>query len=110
MNFRNTMLLSISLLRSLLIDYDKLSEEEKRYAQHYATHLDFVIYNKLGRNPVLAIEVDGYEYHKTTSRQGERDKMKNQILEKYKLPLLRFSTTGSGERERLIKKLNMIHN
>ena len=95
-------------LRNLLLDFSKLTAEEERYARHHATHLDFLIYNKLGKNPVLAIEVDGYEYHKIESRQAERDRMKNEILEKYKIPLVRFSTTGSGEKESLINKLNEI--
>lgn len=92
-------------LRSLLLDFSRLSPEEERYARHYATHLDFLIYNKLGKNPVLAVEVDGYEYHKIESRQAERDHMKNEILDKYKIPLLRFSTIGSGEKEKLINVL-----
>lgn len=97
-------------LRNLLLDFDKLSEEEERYAKHHATHLDFLIYNKLGKNPVLAIEVDGYEYHQTGTRQSQRDAMKNEILEKYGVSLLRFSTTGSGEREKLIRRLTVIKN
>ena len=95
-------------LRNLLLDCTRLSAEEERYAQHHSTHIDFLIYNKLGKNQVLAIEVDGYEYHKKESRQSERDQMKNEILKKYGVPLLRFSTTGSGEKERLKKKLNEI--
>ncbi|SIS70401.1 Protein of unknown function [Chryseobacterium ureilyticum] len=95
-------------LRNLLLDFSRLSFEEERYARHHATHLDFLIYNKLGKNPVLAIEVDGYEYHKTESQQAGRDRMKNDILEKYKIPLLRFSTTGSGEKERLITALTKL--
>jgi len=95
-------------LRNLLLDFDHLSDEEERYAKHHGTHLDFLIYNKLGKNPVLAIEVDGYEYHIKESRQSHRDVMKNEILEKYGVALLRFSTTGSGERERLVNRLNEI--
>jgi len=34
--------------------------------------------------------------------------MKDAILEKYGLPLLRFSTTGSDEQERLVRKLDML--
>lgn len=93
-------------LRNLILNFDKLSAEEEKYCKHYATHLDFLIFNKLGKSPVLAIEVDGYEYHQKESRQAERDAMKNGVLEKYGIPLVRFSTTGSGERERLIKKLS----
>lgn len=95
-------------LRSLLSDYEKLSAEEERFARHHAAHLDFLIFNKLGKNPVLAIEVDGYEYHRKESRQSERDHLKNEILDKYGIPLLRFATTGSGEKEKLIKKLNQL--
>lgn len=51
-------------LRNLLLDFSKLSAEEQRYATHHSTHLDFLIYNKLGKNPILVIEVDGYEYYK----------------------------------------------
>ncbi|MCS4224658.1 hypothetical protein M2408_000738 [Sphingobacterium sp. BIGb0165] len=34
--------------------------------------------------------------------------MKNTILEKYNLPLLCFSTTGSSERDRLVRELDEI--
>lgn len=95
-------------LRNLVLDFSKLTPEEEKYARHHATHLDFIIYNKLGKNAVLAIEVDGYEYHKSGSRQSERDMMKNGILGKYGVPLLRFSTTGSGERDQLISALNVL--
>lgn len=95
-------------LRNLILDYSKLTEEEEKYTRHHSTHLDFLIYNKLGKNPVLAIEVDGYEYHKQASIQSNRDKMKNEILEKYSMPLLRFSTIGSGEVEKLVQTLSVI--
>jgi superfamily I DNA and/or RNA helicase len=95
-------------LRNVIRDYSKLTEEEQKYARHYNTHLDFLIYNKLGKNPILAIEVDGFEYHKAGTEQSERDKKKDRILAKYELPLLRFSTTGSGEKQKLIDKLTEI--
>ncbi|GHU62569.1 DNA helicase [Bacteroidia bacterium] len=95
-------------LRTIIRDNSKLTEEEQKYARHRSTHLDFLIYNKLGKNPILAIEVDGYEYHKVGTDQAERDKRKDSILAKYGLPLLRFSTTGSGEKQKLIDKLTEI--
>ena len=67
-----------------------------------------MIYNKLGKNPILAIEVDGFAYHKKGSRQAKRDEMKDKILEKFDLPLLRFATNGSNEKQKLIGKLNEI--
>lgn len=95
-------------LRNVIRDFSKLTEEEQKYARHCNTHLDFLIYNTLGKNPILAIEVDGFEYHKAGTEQSERDKKKDRILAKYKLPLLRFSTTGSGEKQKLTDKLTEI--
>jgi len=95
-------------LRNVIRDFSKLTEDEQKYARHCNTHLDFLIYNKLGKNPILAIEVDGYEYHKAGTEQAERDKKKDRILAKYELQLLRFSTTGCGEKQKLIDKLTEI--
>jgi superfamily I DNA and/or RNA helicase len=95
-------------LRNVIRDFSKLTEEEQKYARHCNTHLDFLIYNTLGKNPILAIEVDGFGYHKAGTEQSERDKKKDRILAKYELPLLRFSTTGSGEKQKLIDKLTEI--
>ncbi|MBV5314104.1 MAG: AAA family ATPase [Prolixibacteraceae bacterium] len=95
-------------LRNVIRDFSKLTEEEQKYARHCNTHLDFLIYNTLGKNPILAIEVDGFEYHKAGTEQSERDKKKDRILAKYDLPLLRFSTIGSGEKQKLMDKLTEI--
>ncbi|QQD13411.1 AAA domain-containing protein [Sphingobacterium sp. UDSM-2020] len=95
-------------LRSLIMDFSLLTDDEAKYAGHHLTHVDFLIYNSLGKKPVLAIEVDGYAYHSNEEKQMRRDNMKNIILKKYNLPLLRFSTTGSGEREQLVQKLSDI--
>ncbi|UFK97735.1 AAA domain-containing protein [Kaistella faecalis] len=93
-------------LRSLIRDFQKLNDEEKIYACNPLTHLDFIIYNKVSKTPVLAIEVDGFEFHKSGTRQAERDQLKDLILEKYNIPLLRFNTNGSNEKARLVRKLN----
>jgi len=93
-------------LRQLIKDFSKLNEVEKKYASHPWTHLDFLIYNKLGKVPVLAIEVDGYEFHKDGTKQAERDQLKESILNKFDFPLLRFKTNESNEREKLIRALN----
>ena len=84
-----------------------LSEDERNYALNRWTHVDFLIYSKVTKDPVLAIEVDGYKYHKAGTRQAERDKVKDAILGKCGIRLLRFSTTGSKERERIESALNV---
>ena len=87
---------------------ENLSEEERNYATNDLTHIDFLIYNKITKEPCLAIEVDGHKYHKKGTRQSERDLLKNHILEVCALPLLRLSTTGSGEREKIVAELESI--
>ena len=86
-----------------------LSEEERRYALNDWTHVDFLVYNRVSKQPVLAIEVDGYSFHKRGTRQAERDKLKDSVFEKCGIRLLRFSTTGSQERERLLSALGQDH-
>jgi len=93
-------------VRNLIRDFSKLNEQEQKYASNPLTHLDFLIYNKLGKNSVLAIEVDGFANHKDGTKQAERDRMKDKILEKYGLPLLRFATNGSNEKVKLMNKLS----
>ncbi len=56
---------------------------------------------------MLAIEVDGYEYHNGTV-QAARDMLKNHILQLYQIPLLRFQTNGSGERKIIAEWLRKI--
>ena len=95
-------------LNMLIKNPELLNEQECQYAMNPATHLDFLIYNRIGKKPVLAIEVDGYEYHKEDTVQASRDLLKNHIMELYEIPLLRFKTNGSGEREKIIEMLDKL--
>ena len=95
-------------LNMLIKNPELLNEQECQYAMNPATHLDFLIYNRIGKKPVLAIEVDGYEYHKENTVQASRDFLKNHIMELYEIPLLRFKTNGSGEREKIVEMLDKL--
>lgn len=95
-------------LRQVVKDTSLMSAEELKYAANYSTHLDFLIINRVSKQPVLAIETDGYSYHHDETEQHHRDLMKDHILSNYGLPLLRLSTKGSGEREKIIDSLNAI--
>ena len=97
-------------MNMLIKDVSLLTEEEIRYAMHPNTHFDFIIYNKISKQIVLVIEVDGFQFHKEGTKQAERDKMKNTILDKYNIPYIRFSTNGSNEKEKLKNKLNHLYN
>lgn len=97
------------LVRNLLKDLDRLDQEERQYVNRHAS-VDFVLYHKLNKRPVLIIEVDGFAAHENNLRQLERDRLKDRILEKYQLPLLRLPTTGSGEDRKLRNKLDELLN
>ena len=90
-------------------DVPELNAEEHRFINTGLSHLDFLIYDRFSREPILAVEVDGFNFHKEGTKQAERDQIKNQILNKYDIPLLRFPTNGSGEKERLAEKLDSLH-
>lgn len=95
-------------LKMLIRNPDKLNDAECRYAMNILTHTDFLIFNKLDKMPVLVVEVDGYAYHANNPKQLERDKMKDNILRKYGIPILRIKTNESGEERRLRDKLTEI--
>ena len=54
---------------------------------------DFVVYYKIGKKPIAVIEVDGGSHLKDD--QMERDKVKDVILKKANVSLLRLPTTAS---------------
>lgn len=93
-------------LRKIVKDFSILSEEELKFVNRNS-HIDFLIYNKFDKKPVLAIEVDGYGFH-NRKEQIIRDQKKDNILKKCEIPLLRFSTNDCYEEEKLIEKLNKI--
>lgn len=92
-------------LRKIIKDYNLLSKDETKYASNYLTHVDFLIYNKLSKQPILVIEVDGYAFHNKNEIQLRRDKMKDHILNIYDIKILRLNTTGSNEKNRIIEML-----
>ena len=67
-----------------------------------------IIYNKISKIPLLVIEVDGYKYHKEDNKQKERDILKNNILSKYNIPLIRLTTNGRREENIIRSKLDEI--
>lgn len=91
-------------LKEIIRNYQVLTEEEISFVKNNAT-IDFVIYNNLDRQPVLAIEVDGYEFHENNPKQQKRDCQKNEILKKIGLPLLRLKSNSSCEEEKIKKYL-----
>ncbi len=93
-------------MRYLINDTHGLSERERQYAMHPSTHIDFLIINRVTKEPLLAIETDGYSFHNEKTDQFLRDRIKDKILALYGLPLLRLSTVGHGEEQKIVDMLN----
>jgi very-short-patch-repair endonuclease len=93
----------------LIQDYSLLNEEESKYAANINTHIDFLIYNRVSKQPILTIETDGYTFHKSGTSQSERDIKKDRILELYGIPLVRLSTIGSNEKKIIGDKLSEVY-
>lgn len=92
-------------LHMIFKNTENLSKREKRYIYNNS-HVDFLIYNQFGNIPLLAIEVDGVNYHRSGSKQAERDKIKDGIFKRFNIELLRLSTNGSNERQLIVDNLN----
>ena len=88
-------------LREIFRSNSGLSEEEAVYLSNANTHIDFLIYEKFGKTPCFGIEVDGYNFHKSGTRQSKRDQLKNSIFSKNNIPLLRLVTNDSNEYEKI---------
>ena len=95
-------------LYSIVNDYSELDETETQFAKHPWAHVDFLIYNKHDKGPSLAVEVDGYRYHVDNKEQTKRDGIKDRVLYKIGLPVLRIRTNESGEKGKLTKALDRV--
>jgi AAA domain/Protein of unknown function (DUF2726) len=93
------------LLRNLLPDLGRLTPVQRAYIQHRAS-VDFVVYNQITNQPLLAIEVDGFAFHENSPNQRARDALKNEILDAHQMPLLRLPTTGSREHQQIRQALD----
>ncbi len=89
-----------------IFDISKLeSKEERDYAGHRNTHTDFLLISRVTKLPILAIETDGSD-HINNEIQIKRDAMKDSIFNFFEIPLLRLSTSGYDEKNKITKKLN----
>ncbi|WP_411883367.1 AAA domain-containing protein [Polaromonas sp. YR568] len=69
-----------------------LTAREQAFMKNRAS-CDFVLYFKVGKTPLGVIEVDGGSHDR--AEQAERDALKNSILNKSNIPLLRLRTVES---------------
>jgi RecA/RadA recombinase len=93
------------LLRNLLNTVDLLTLEELNFVNNRAS-LDFVVYYKQDKICVFVVEVDGFAFHENNPNQQRRDALKDAILTKYGVKMLRLPTNGSREREKIQRVLS----
>lgn len=106
--FRHLNVVSNYQLNRIIVDVGILNSEELSFIKNPWSHIDFIIYNKINKQIVLAVEVDGYAFHENNPEQLKRDNIKDSILNKYNIPLIRFATNGSKEEEKLFECLTRL--
>lgn len=82
-----------------------LSESERQFVANPWSHVDLLIYDTIGKLPLVGVEVDGWAFHRPGSLQSVRDEIKNSIFQRAGLSLVRLSTTGSGEKAIITRAL-----
>ncbi|MCA1806587.1 MAG: DUF2726 domain-containing protein, partial [Actinobacteria bacterium] len=97
-------------LSHLVRDLSLLSPDELRFVKNTRTSTDFVIFSKVTKAAIIVIEVDGHAFHAGNDKQLMRDSMKDTILGKCEMPILRVATTGSREVEELTETLAEVLN
>ena len=84
----------------------RLLNEEQRDIVFTDSALDFGVFSRVTGRLVLAIEVDGWEYHGNNKEQQQRDARKDSIMSAYDVPVLRLATNESGEERRIREALD----
>lgn len=92
--FKNIDIITHYPLYILIANWELLNETEISFAQNQLSHLDFILFNRLSKQPICAIEVDGWHFH-ISKNQIQRDNTKDNILKKIGLPLIRISTNDT---------------
>ncbi len=94
-----------SALATLVKDFSIFTEREAQFAANPLTHIDFLFFHKMNKLPILAMEIDGTCFHTPGSPQEARDLVKNSVLEKCGIPLLRIRTDESNVEARMLSAL-----
>lgn len=93
-NFKNIGILCHYPMHRLIRNIEMLSEEEQNFVNSSLSHVDFLLYNDITKEPKLCIEVDGWGFH-NTDVQRKRDEIKDSVLDKCNLHHVRLSTVDT---------------
>ncbi len=84
-------------VRDLFMNTAELNEEEMKYLKNGNSKIDFLLYETIGNNPILAIEVNGFYWHERIQKGRQRDEMKKQLFEKKDFPFIQLRTNESKD-------------
>ena len=94
-------------LRDALPNTRRLNEEQRSFVFRDSA-LNFGVYSRVTKRLLLAIEVDGWEFHGMSQKQLKRDDLKDSIMSAYGVPVLRLPTIGSGEGQQIREALERL--
>lgn len=88
-------------LSSIITITENFTQDELKYILHPWTHVDFLFYNKISKQKLFVLEIDGVKYHEQDKKQVEHDIIKDRILQANNIQIFRFKTNQSNEKNRL---------
>jgi len=92
-------------LSKIIENISEFSEEERKYLLHPWTHVDFLFYNKVSKENLFVLEVDGIKYHEQNEKQRFHDEIKDKAFRLNNINIYRFKTNESNEAYRLSRIL-----
>ena len=87
-------------LWELVKGMEGMDDVQVQFASNEWTKCDFLVYHRTSRTPLLVVEVDGYTYHRDPL-QKRRDDLKDSILRKAGVGIVRLNTKGHSEAEKI---------
>ncbi|HBT59779.1 MAG TPA: hypothetical protein DEA45_03030 [Acholeplasmataceae bacterium] len=93
-------------LSKIIKSTELLTKEEKDYVMHPWTHIDFLFYNKVTKERLFVVEIDGIQYHEQNLKQTDHDAIKDKALSQNGVSIYRFKTNESNEQDRLCRILD----
>lgn len=78
---------------------ETFTQYEQNYILHPWTHVDFLFYNTVSKEALFALEVDGVQFHEQHAKQSMHDRIKDKALQANSIPIYRFKTNQSNEKQ-----------
>jgi very-short-patch-repair endonuclease/thymidine kinase len=92
-------------LHRLLHNYSGFDSSEQKYLKNPWTHVDFLVSNKVTKEVVLVVEVDGVLFHEQSKQQSTNDEIKNRALDANNISYLRLKTNQSNEKDKILEAI-----